>query len=188
MTRERRMISGRVPTMVATFIAFPPGFGREHRQVIRVGMLGVEDLAGVEERDQLARHRRSRCCGCSPGGMSRTRKSRPSTRYSVTVPTADVAKADDRLAFHHQELLGLGVVVVVPAGDPRRRSGYEDLSKSWLLQHLREGAPIVDRSAESVEEVGVRQIRQVGGVETPGERISEVRSYQGVSSARERTG
>ena len=121
------MISGRVPTIVATFMTrldLPwTALQRAYRAV------RIEDLAGPEQRDQFAasdvldRVRVSRRNIDDPVVLGR----RP--RYSIVVPPIDLTEPDHRLALDHEELLGLGVVVVVPPRDTRPGPRHEDLSE-----------------------------------------------------------
>ena len=64
----------------------------------------------------------------------------PRTRYSLISSPQIVPKADDGVAFEHEELLGLYVVVVIAAGDPRPRPRHEYLAEVRRFQQLRQRA------------------------------------------------
>src|ERR1700752_3067939 len=104
------MISGRVPTNVATFMREPGSRNcnrcSNHRQEISVWLVRVKDFAGPEERDHLAR----------ADVFDGMRVSRRNVYYLVTLSphrvflplgALNMAHPDDTLTSNNEEFFGL---------------------------------------------------------------------------------
>lgn len=90
------------------------------------------------------------------------------------VVAADLAKAYDPLPAHHQELFVLGVMPMVPLGDPRfgNINGY--LPTIGSFDEFGEGAAFVDIHLQRIAKSVGRKITQVGAVKFFCEVVSKV--------------
>lgn len=96
--------------------------------------------------------------------------------YSVFEDFApvDLAEADQSLARDDHELLGLGVVIVVAAGDTRFGAGDEDLAEVGGFDEFGQVAAVIGFDLGSVLPTLGREVGEVGGVELAIEGDAEV--------------
>ena len=101
----------------------------------------------------------------------------------------NVAKANHRLSFHHEELLGLGVMVVVAARDARLGARDEIAAqRSRDLTNSARAAAGIAALGQIVGEIIRLQVGKIGAVELAGERVAEVRHQQRLATSPETTG
>ena len=88
----------------------------------------------------------------------------------------DAAEADDTRATHHQELLVLAVVPVLTFHDVGLAHIHAHLTAVRAAQHLGKAATGIHVHFQRVAELILRQVAQVGGVQSLGKGIPHVRN------------
>ena len=78
-------------------------------------------------------------------------------------------------AAHHDELLVLAVVPVVPLRHMRSGDVHRHLAPVGCAEQLREATALVAVSHHRIAEAVLRKVRQVGRVELPRERVTHIR-------------
>src|SRR5688500_4742595 len=122
ITRQSRMISGRVPIIVMTL-----SLATRHLGGIGISPVRIEDLAGPEEDDHLAVTNVFDTV-CHTGRD--VHDFELAARHAMRCHRSALGRPepDHGVAFEDAELLHLQVVIVMPAGDARQRPRYEDLA------------------------------------------------------------
>lgn len=90
----------------------------------------------------------------------------------------DLAEADEPFARDDYELLRLGVVIVVAAGDARFGAGDEDLAEMGGFDEFGEVTSVVGSDLGAVLPACGRHVREVGGIELAIEGNGEVGDLQ----------
>src|SRR5262245_41866983 len=132
MTRDSRMISGRVPTIVATL-----SFVMSHPARHGVRPFPIEDLVRPQHDDQLFVPDVGHVVAPAGNGFDDLRGAVGDVQF-MSLPRHKMAKGEARLAFDDEKLLGLRMMIVPSPRDPGVRREKGKLSAIWSLQHLDE--------------------------------------------------
>ena len=92
----------------------------------------------------------------------------------------DVAHADQGFTLDHEELLALGVMIVVAARDSGLRPGNENLPEMSLLDELRQATTLVGLDLKIVLTLRRRHVGKIGRVQRAIEPVGKVRGRQGL--------
>lgn len=98
-----------------------------------------------------------------------------------------VAELEAGPPLDDQELLGLRMVVVPAAGDPRMRGKERELAAIRRLQHLDEHAAGVAVLRHRVGEGFLRQVADVGRIQRPDQPAADALGHQGIAAFPEGT-
>src|SRR6516165_4708004 len=129
MTRERRMISGRVPTTVTTlsFISHLAAYG--------VRPIGVEHLTGPKPAYEQVAADVGHVVRPTGNRLDHARRATADGNVAGFVGQ-DVAEAESRLAVHDDKLLGFGVMIMAAARHPGICRKHRKLTGVVGPQHL----------------------------------------------------